>query len=180
MERKSFDIDFDLPFLRLYAICIFTVNFFFCGKPPALWFKILDDIRAQPPAPVPYKQKRMHASQFDALVCLKILTLKSCCYGKKIKQRSSTGTLPALARQILSPPRSATKIWPKADTLKFQTDKQDGQTLVFGTIIVPPRKAIRRDKSDFWNFQTTPGMTHTCKWARVTMTAQCNCVFKQR
>jgi len=121
-----------------------------------------DDIRAQPPAPVPYKQKRMHASQFDALVCLKILTLKSCCYGKKIKQRSSTGTLPALARQILSPPRSATKTWPKADTLKFQTDKQDGQTLVFGTIIVPPRKAIRRDKSDFLNFQTTPGMTHTC------------------
>lgn len=61
----------------------------------------------------------------------------------------SAGAHPALVRQILSPPRSATKIWPKADTLKFQTDKQDGQTLVFGTIIVPPRKAIRRDKSDF-------------------------------
>lgn len=70
------------------------------------------------------------------------------------KERSSLPepTLPSQAeqrRQILSPPRRATKTWPKADILKFQTDKQDGQTLEFGTIIVPPRKAIRRDKSDF-------------------------------
>lgn len=55
----------------------------------------------------------------------------------------------AARRQILSVPQSATKTWPKADILEFQTDKQGGQTLEFGSIIIPPRKTIRRDKFDF-------------------------------
>ena len=80
---------FQPSFLRLHAICTFTMNFFVCDKPPALWFKILDDIRAWPPAPVPCKQKRMHASQFNAFVWQKISTLSNCCYGEVIKQRSS-------------------------------------------------------------------------------------------
>lgn len=72
-------------FLRLYAICTFTMNFLFCHKPPALWFKILDDMRAQPLAPILYKQKPMHASQFNAFVWLKISTYWSCCYGEVIR-----------------------------------------------------------------------------------------------
>lgn len=52
----------------------------------------------------------------------------------------------------------------KVDIFKFQTDKQDGQTLEFGTVILPPRNAIREDKFDFVKFSD-------CTWSDVYVLA---------